>query len=268
MNRLLLFLCLLGQTDAKPATPAKAPTPLDQFKQEAADYTIHLNDAGHSKLVLDPKPVLHWTNPARTAEDGAVFVWLNRGRPEVIGSTFTYKIQDVRRKHELHSLSTSALTADFRGKLAWKPRQPGLKFAPVPGAPVPAENSRMRLVQMKALTRDFSASIKTDDGETAELRLLPQPLYRYEPSGGEVLDGALFSFASGTDPEVLLLIEARREKDAWRWQYACARFNYAKLTASFKGEVVWSVEPDPAQALHDFGDTIHVEKIYTSYHIN
>ena len=269
MSNTLLLLCLLAQSNADPASKsASDSTPLELFKQEAADYAIRLDDKSGAKLVLDPKPVLHWGNPARTAEDGAVFVWLKEGRPEVIGTIFTYKLETVKRKHEFHSLSTSPLTAEFKGKVAWKPRQAGVKFQTIPDAPLPAENARLRLVQMKALSRDFSALMTSLEGEPSELRLLPQPLDRYEPKGGEVLDGALFSFAMGTDPEVLLLIEARREKDEWRWQYAFARFNYATLSASLKGSMVWKVDSDQAQTMLKIGDREHFEKVYTSFHVN
>ena len=267
MSNIALFLCLLTQSPATPKADAD-PAPIEMFKQEAADYSIRLEDRSWSKLTVDPKPLLHWSNPARTAEDGAVFVWLSDGRPEVIGTMFTYKIETVRRKHEFHSLCTHPLAAEYKGKLAWKPRQAGVKFLPIPSAPAPAESSRQRQVQVKALSREFSATMKSIEGESSELRLLPQPLYRYEPKGGEVLDGSLFSFALGTDPEVLLLIEARREKDVWVWKYAFARFNYADLSASYKGEQVWHVDPDPEQAGHNIGDRTHVEKIYSSYHIN
>ena len=38
-----------------------------------------------------------------------------------------------------------------------------------------------------------------------ELRLMPQPLYRYDADDeGGTFDGALFAFAQGTDPEILL----------------------------------------------------------------
>ena len=49
---------------------------------------------------------------------------------------------------------------------------------------------------------------KADSTDREELRLLPKPLYRYEPKAGPVIDGAVFAFVMGTDPESLLLIEA------------------------------------------------------------
>ena len=267
MSSTLLFICLLAQADPPAKTDVADPSPLETFKQEASEYAIRLDDRSSSKLAVDPKPLLHWSNPARTAEDGAVFVWLKDGRPEVIGTMFTYKIETVRRKHEFHSLSTSPLTAEFKGKLAWKPGKPGVKFQSIPGAQAPAETSRLRQVQMKSLARDYAATIKSLEGEISELRLLPQPLYHYEPKDSEVLEGSLFSFALGTDPEVLLMIEARRVKNVLTWQYAFARFNYAELSATFKGEQVWHVDSDAAQAGLVIGDRAHIEKIYTSFHL-
>jgi hypothetical protein len=53
--------------------------------------------------------------------------------------------------------------------------------------------------------------MKDNDGKPWELRLLPKPLYRYASRSQKVLDGALFAYVwtRGTDPEWLLLLEAR-----------------------------------------------------------
>lgn len=260
---LFLLACLLGQTEENSESAA-----LELFKQEATEYAIRLEDRAGTKLSLDPKPVLHWSNPARTAEDGAVFVWLKDGRPEVIGTIFTYKLQTVRRKHELHSLSESAFVAEFKGKVAWKPRRPGVEFQPIPDSPAPAENPRQRLVQMKAMTRDFSANMKSLEGDVSELRLMTQPLYRYEPKRDDVLDGAIFSYALGTDPEVLLLIEARKSSGNWRWEFSAARFNFYELTLSRNGQTMWHVDSDVAQATINMADPKHIGKVYTSFHVN
>ena len=58
-------------------------------------------------------------------------------------------------------------------------------------------------------------------GQAWELRLLPKPLYRYESTDPEVLDGAVFALVSsaGTDPEIILLIEARKTPEGPRWVF-------------------------------------------------
>ena len=163
---------------------------------------IRLASRPKEKLALNDEPLLHWGNPARTGEDGAVFVWMLDGRPEVIGSVFTYRLPTaIRRKHEYHSLAAGPLTADYQGRRAWAPKTAGVTFQPIPGAAEPANSARQRLTQMKALVRDFSAKMTDEEGKQADLRLIPQPLIRYQPKDQSIIDGALFSFSLGTDPE-------------------------------------------------------------------
>ena len=60
----------------------------------------------------------------------------------------------------------------------------------------PARSASQRLAQMRALTHDFSASTRDAKGRRWELRLLPQPLYRFKSTDPDVLDGALFAFVT------------------------------------------------------------------------
>ena len=77
-----------------------------------------------------------------------------------------------------------------------------------------------------------------------ELRLLPQPLYRYKSTDPDVLDGAVFAFvtSAGTDPEALLVLEARKpaDKDRPVWHYAVARFTDLNLWVRHKGKEVFT----------------------------
>ena len=97
---------------------------------------------------------------------------------------------------------------------------------------------------MRALTNEFTARSEDKKGQRWELRLLPQPLYRYQSTDPEVLDGAVFSFvtSAGTDPEILLIIEARRKPEAagHSWQYALARFSDVNLWVRHKGVEVFT----------------------------
>jgi hypothetical protein len=99
---------------------------------------------------------------------------------------------------------------------------------------------------MRTLAGQFSARLMDERrnraGERQELRLLTQPLYRYPTAEGEVLDGALFAIVMGTDPEVFLLLEARRVSDGPTWRYAFARMNVDAMTVSFKEQEVWRAE--------------------------
>ena len=69
---------------------------------------------------------------------------------------------------------------------------------------------------------------------------------RYETASDTVVDGAVFSFAKGTNPEVLLVIEAHRNVDGEvRFVYAPTRMTSAACELSMSNTKVWSVERDP-----------------------
>ena len=270
----LLAGVILGQVPAvqenKPAAepPGAAASALSDFQRDVRDYAISMSGAKPLALELAERPLLHWGNPARNGEDGAVFVWLKDGRPEVIGSVFTYldrRRDMILRKHAFHSLSDQPLTAEYQSRLIWSPKSAGVKFAPVPAAEPPAEDARRRLTQMRSLARQFSLTIVDLKEEKSELRLMTQPLLRYEPTSGPAVDGAIFAYAIATDPEALLLLEARKNGGGLRWEYAFARFHFVTLTAQHGGKEVWRVEPDKDMMRTVFGnDPQQREKIYYS----
>ena len=102
-------------------------------------------------------------------------------------------------------------------------------------------------------------------GEKSELRLMTQPLIRYQPTAGPATDGAIFSLAVGTDPEALLILEARHAGEALRWEFAFARFHFVTLVAQHAGKEVWRVEGDKDMTRAVFGDDPKQrEKIYYS----
>ncbi|HEV3004496.1 MAG TPA: hypothetical protein VGX78_08535, partial [Pirellulales bacterium] len=94
------ILCILsavfGQQAAGPAAtakpPAEATNAIEDFKADAKEYVMRLDARPDVIFTLREEPLLHWGNPARTGEDGAVFVWMLDGRPQVIGSVFTYRL--------------------------------------------------------------------------------------------------------------------------------------------------------------------------------
>ena len=60
---------------------------------------------------------------------------------------------------------------------------------------------------MKQIARNLDVS-ETWDGQTYQLRLMPQPIISYEDE--DVVDGSIFVLAHGTNAELLAIVEARR----------------------------------------------------------
>ncbi len=144
---------------------------------------------------------------------------------------------------ELHSLSLGPLAAERPDQLSWNTNEAGVQLKPIPDAPTPAKTPAQRLRQIRELAKEFTARQTAWSGVDYEMRLLLQPLYRYEGTEGDLIDGALFAFVHAGDPEVFLLIEARKLGNTTEWQYALARFNSVFLAVSYKRREVWSVQP-------------------------
>jgi hypothetical protein len=124
------------------------------------------------------------------------------------------------------------------GREFWKPKEYVCKFTDLPRSPVPADKAVPRLAQMRSIAADFSV-IDNFRGTKQNLRLLRQPGYRYSEKG-KILDGALFIFVLGTDPECCLLLEAYQNGKDSRYRYALAPMTAFQLEVSYKDSSVWS----------------------------
>ena len=236
---------------AAPRQEAREQSRTAEFKREAqaaaSEYEIHLETGRSTKVSLRPEPVLHWTNPVAAKQFlGEVFIWTDRGRPEVVLSLYRFNDppETERVHHEFHSLALEKLTARRRDQMVWSPSKAGVELTPVPDAPAPADSPSRRLRQLRDLAQQFTAEETTREDVQRQLRLLTQPIYRYESTRPDVLDGALFTFVEGTDPEVFLLIEARRTTEGvTQWQYAVARMNSFSQRVFHKDREVWNAPP-------------------------
>jgi hypothetical protein len=202
----------------------------------AKGYEIDLAGEPTTRLKLKEEPVLRWTNPVQSDGAGEVYVWTDRGRPEVVVSIYRFVGAGGKPglHHEFHSLAQASLTASGPSGRKWLCEQAGLEFQPVPDADEPAGSQAARRRQMRDIAEQFQADKTDRQQDQRTLRLLTQPLYRYELSRDDLLDGALLALVEGTDPEVLLLIEARKTGERFGWQYALARLNSVRLQAKYK----------------------------------
>jgi hypothetical protein len=242
---LLVFLlssqALLAQDGKSPAdTDAEGDRVFSDYAlQAAASYESLAGPNGERKLSLFNKPVLRWSNPLVTNEvSGEVFLWTDDGRPAAVLSLYRYTKDGERHEsHEFLSLSQEPLA--FDGAAVWSPQDAGVVFQAFADEASPADAAWQRLRQMRALAAQFSMDMTSREGITRSLRLLPQPLYRYDAKEASVIDGALFTFVEGTDPEAFVLIEAFEDGKATKWRYALGRMNSVELKAKRKNKPAW-----------------------------
>lgn len=239
--------CLLGADPAAANdTEPKVATLEERLQavnlEEAQKWEMWLDVTQQLKAELVEKPVYLWTNPTKNGgQYGSVFIWMHAGRPAIVGSIFAHPLKGGRRMtHEFHSLASSKLAAtcgDPEGGDLWTPTA-GVALQPLPDAPQPESTPGKRLIQMRTLGRQFGGHTVDWRKERWELRLLTQPIYRYEEPRGELIDGALLALVTdaGTDPEVLLLLEAREDG----WHYALLRFSDSSLYVTRQDKEIWT----------------------------
>ena len=260
------FLSLILMLAADEPVESLAKKMLPIYVKEVSEYTMAVESAPKTVLELTKEPVFEWSNPVRQGlQQGVVFLWLREGRPSALGCIFSEpegRLQGRKVIHEFHALDREKLLVSRPNPLnEWKP-QAGLARNELPDAAPPAATPGARLVQMRRLAQEFTGYELDSEGKRWDLRLLPAPLYRYPAGKTGVVDGALFTLVSnaGTDPEVLLLIEARAEGGKMRWEYACGRFSDRSLYVQRKDKEVWSmVRNETNTFLHD---PLHLYRTY------
>jgi hypothetical protein len=248
---------------AEPASKENIEAALKLTLAAAAAYEFRFGD-DDKPPELRREPVLQWSNPDRGEVHGNVFVWTRDGRPVMVGSLFKWFTPHTHMSHEFHSLAEEPFSAKFHGEPVWKTSEAGLKFADLPDAGAPAAGEARLLAQMRQLARDFSGVKKErDDGNVVELRLLPQPIYRYAAPKQGVLAGGLFTLVHGTDPEIFVLIEARGKDAAGaRWQYAPTRMTSSEVRLRHRDKEVFVGEIVPWKEIRSH------EHAYTTFTFN
>jgi hypothetical protein len=237
---------------AKPAAPAgtesrppdsasEAMARLAIMRRSLLSFSVQPTENRGPAFRLQPEPIFRFTNPVGTSKDGAIFLWLGESdRPEVAVQVFVRRT-DEQWIQEFTSLSPGPLIGRARNGSTWSPPQGSVELRSIPGAPRPADTPEQRLRQMRVLTQDFVAEDQFQNESWQRLRLLAKPLARYGKPGSNLIDGALFSFVLGTDPEVYLMLEARAGNSASEWQFGFAPMSTYPLKATWKGQEVWSV---------------------------
>jgi hypothetical protein len=249
----VLLGCLAWSLGTTPAGGARQPgkdEPEEPKKlNEAIEKSVNWYDItpGEGAEPLTPIPVLRWRNVVRGQEGEAMMVvWAHNGRPVAVASIYPW---DGKMNHEFDSLSpANKVVARDKDRVVWSPAAAGVEFKEVPKAPQPGKTPAERLRQMKAIAEGFKATMTGwagDDSDREELRLLPRPLHRYDLAGAKepdpkLLDGALFAYVQGTDPEVVLVLEAAGESENARWQYAFVRATSGGREGKLGDEGVWA----------------------------
>ena len=263
----LLFAATVQAKDdtaSEQAAQSRHERILQIYSHDAAEYAIYRDASRKERVELRREPVLVCSNPTREGGDGGSSCGPAVAAPR--SSACSFRSRRSGRASSITSLihcRCQYSTCRDSGRTLRRGRR-WLRVSSWQhcGAPPPARSAAQRLSQMRALARDFSASTKDRNQRHLELRPLPQPLFRYESTDPDVLDGALFAFVTSTDPEALLIIEARKPApaDGALWQYAICRMTDLELHMRHKGKEVFAAPLIPYGTLEQ--DSNHRFRVY------
>ena len=193
---------------------------------------------------LVPHPVFRYSDEQRFIPDATLWVWTVDGRPAAL-----QKVEGNNQGGSQWTICFASLSEDLV-KVTWpvgrefQAQKPGVRFKPIPNAESPSDNPRSRTRQMKALKDRFGGRLGpgANQGGGAATRFMAKPIFEYDEPDSTLPQGAIFGMsATGTNPDLLLLIEARRDGEGkLRWEYAWARMTAEPLVVRLDKAEVWS----------------------------
>ena len=247
--------------DGQAAAPDREARTVEMRQIAESLSVVRVEGADKGPVSLRREPLLRWNDPTRQFSDASLWAWGGPGRPQALLALELYAHSEQRDDNvsswafEFISLTPDPLdvrggegaeakAADkFRevinGNVHWSPTRTKADTRAIPDAPTPAATPALRLVQMRQLVKRFGA--KEHPGRMVILRLMPHPIDRYADAENGLVDGAAFVFATGTNPEAILFVEARGSSpDKAAWHYAVARVTAAPYEVSLDGRDVWT----------------------------
>jgi hypothetical protein len=218
---------------------------------------VRVTDDGEAECKTLDDSALNWNDAARHPNlivPGTTWIWHDNGRPQLIGEIYGRVDSVGQWAFFMCNLSADGLRFS-EGPTNWKFTKSYYGPRDIADAPRVAPTKSARGFQIRDLVGRFDAH-QFWEGERSELRLLPKPIHRYEDESAGILDGALYAFVHGTNPEVLILIEAHATSDAAAWKVGFGSLAGANCVVRLDGKEFWNCprytgDPaDPRQGLH------------------
>jgi hypothetical protein len=243
---LTVGLVIAGQAQTQEKDVTTRPWAVIVKRHAMATKVYATADPAHPFAPLK-KPVLHRMQEVQGSSKGSVLAWPEpSGRRVTICDVFLNAEGPGRYSldNEWQSLSASPPRAESSDRVLFNATGPGLEWKPIPNAPAPADMPPGRDRQARRLVERFSSDLVDRENERIHLRLLTTPLHRHDTNDSPVSrGGALIAFCQQTDPELLLLIEARKSDAGYRWEYAVTGFSDMDLYLRLDVSEVWRDVP-------------------------
>lgn len=230
---------------------------MKSYADETKVVLAKKKDENEQLAELVPNAVFRYSDELRFIPDATLWVWTHDHRPVAF--------QKVEGNNHgggqmwticFASLSEELISVRWPTRRTFTATKPGVTFQQIPMSDAPASNLRGRSVQLKALKERFSARLNVDkEGKHGdETRTMAKPLFEYSDPVSKLPLGAIFGMsATGTNPDLLLLIEARNDSEGKpRWECAYARMTSNSLRIRLDDAEIWTEEDAQSAAYENW----------------
>jgi hypothetical protein len=227
-----------------PATDAEKEIRREAEQVVGAIDLEAFGDDKWSKVKRIEKPLLLFGDSTRDHDRGSLWAWGEKGRPVALLELFQAHNDRTEWVFSITNTSGGKLRATRAGARWWRENDSDVELKDIPQAPAPAADSTQRQRQMKILAQKFTGhEFWNPNNSRYELRRIERPVLTYQDEAAGVLDGGLFILANGTNPEILLFLEATvdpKDKAKTAWQFLVGRSAHAELHLEYDGKEVFS----------------------------
>jgi hypothetical protein len=200
--------------------------PIYKLERDLMDRTV-VNVLPKNEKPYEAKRLEHavfrFGDETNKVENATVWVWQDKGRPVAIQKIEVNKFNAANPgwTYCFSCLSESLVQVQWPNRRQPYASRSPVEFQEIPDAPKPGPESVWKQ-QARSLSRQFSVSTGGKSNKV-QLRLLPKPIHVYRSEELGIIDGSIFSFATGTNPCLYLIIEVRDAPAGPQWVYGSSR---------------------------------------------
>ncbi len=255
----------LGQSTEPDENNAAARKARLELMTKMMDQTSIFVGEDRKEVMRIKTPLMRHNDASRNYKDGTLWAFGEQGRPKVMMILQPDSSVTDRWWHSATSLCEQPVEGKVSGRQVWATEEAGLQFEDLKDAAPPKKSRVLRLAQMRKIASRFKAhQFWEPDNQRFQLRLLRQPVHRYEDPKAGIIDGAILGFMVNVHPELLLVLEATGDDRASKWRYAFVKIGSAEFHGLLDGKEVYKSD----RAIGVLGRPSDSYRMFASYASN
>ena len=203
-------------------------------------------------FVVHPEPLLKYTDATQDIGASALWVWMDGEVPAMFQKIEVNVHQGSNDKWTWCFANGSSQKVEC----GWPEVRRGtitvneVPTTEIPESPIVKEDAPATALALTArqLSRKFTAR-DTED----ELRVLPRPLLEFKSEKQNIPYGAVFGFAAGTNPSIVLIIQVEKKDGKTVWTYRPIHMTGYKVEMEYDGKKIWEEESQSPNAVSTWG---------------